>query len=72
MNHVEISDVLFHCFAPHIRGLYTLCGKPYESVMFANDPISFKKRSVPLSDVEVCQVCANHPDMPLALLADVA
>jgi hypothetical protein len=67
----RILDVLLHCFAPHIPGLYTLCGKPYENVMFANDPKSFQYYAgVEEENLELCHDCLTHEDLPLALLGD--
>lgn len=63
----QIHDVLMHCLNPAGEGLVTLCGQPYENVMYGNWPSQFKD----FEGVETCPECVNHPDLPLARLGDL-
>jgi hypothetical protein len=63
----HINDVLLHCMSPSGEGLTTLCGLNYENVLYTN----WAGRFVDFEGGERCPACVAHPDLPLALLAEL-
>lgn len=65
---VSLRRVTLHCFNPNANGLWTVCGRQYEGIMYAHWPAGFHDG---YEEVDLCKDCLDHPDYPLIRLGDL-